>query len=295
MKKIFLQAIVCLLLSGNLFAQKTLGENSLLWKVSGNGLKKPTHLFGTFHLLTNAYADTLPGILSAYKTSDAVVGELIIDSTIMAPMMEAQVLKGTTLQKVLPDTLYAKTSAWFKKEAGLDIMKLDGLNPMALMTVVMAITKQKYFPNKKGEVQLDTYFQDLGKKDGKKILGLENIEVQINALFRQLTITRQVELLNDIFKDPGSLKTMITTMNDAYLRNDLQALHKLMYGSTYKPEEMKVLLDDRNDQWMQQLPKLMKKQALFVAVGALHLAGESGLVNQLRKKGYTVTPINLKN
>jgi uncharacterized protein YbaP (TraB family) len=53
------------------------------------------------------------------------------------------------------------------------------------------------------------------------------------------------------------------------------------------------LLDERNNQWIEQLPKLMKEQSLFVAVGALHLTGESGLVNQLRKKGYTLTPIKL--
>jgi uncharacterized protein YbaP (TraB family) len=44
---------------------------------------------------------------------------------------------------------------------------------------------------------------------------------------------------------------------------------------------------------MKKLPKLMSEQPLFVAVGALHLTGESGLMNQLRKKGYTLTPINL--
>jgi uncharacterized protein YbaP (TraB family) len=173
-------------------------------------------------------------------------------------------------------------------------MKLNGFNPIAVMTVVMAITKQKYFPNKQGEVQLDTYFQELGKKDGKEILGLENIEVQINALFKQITIARQVELLNETFKDPGSFKTVITTMNNAYLSDDLNALHQLMYGSTYKPEEMTPLLDDRNNHWMEKLPALMKKQSLFVAVGALHLVGETGLVNQLRKMGYTVTPVTLK-
>lgn len=204
-------------------------------------------------------------------------------------------LKGTTLQKVLPDTLYAKTAAWFKAEAGLDIMKLDGLNPMTVMTVVMGITKQKYFPNKQGEVQLDTYFQNLAKKDGKSVLGLENIEAQINALFKQLTLARQVELLDETFKDPGSFKTIIATMNDAYLRNDLNALHQLMYGSTYRPEEMKALLDDRNNAWMLQLPQLMKTQSLFVAIGALHLVGKSGLVQQLREKGYKVTPLNLQH
>jgi uncharacterized protein YbaP (TraB family) len=84
-------------------------------------------------------------------------------------------------------------------------------------------------------------------------------------------------------------------MNNAYTSNDLDALHKLMYAKTYKPEEMKPLLDNRNNNWMQQLPKLMKEQTLFVAVGALHLVGETGLVQQLRRKGYTVTSINIKD
>lgn len=85
MKKTFLLALFCLLSTSILVAQKTKEGNSLLWKVTGKGLKKPTYLFGTFHLLTNAYADTLSGIMNAYKSSDVVVGELIIDSTIQGP------------------------------------------------------------------------------------------------------------------------------------------------------------------------------------------------------------------
>jgi uncharacterized protein YbaP (TraB family) len=191
--------------------------------------------------------------------------------------------------------LYAKTAKWFKEEAGLDLINLDTFNPFTVMTVALAITHQKYFPNKRGEVQLDTYFQELAKKDGKKIVGLETIQMQINAIFKQLTLARQVEILNETFKEKDGLKSAIAVMNDAYTRNDLNALHKLMYAGTYKREEMKPLLDDRNHYWMQQLPELMKDQSLFVAVGALHLVGETGLVQQLRKKGYTVTPINIKN
>ena len=68
-----------------------------------------------------------------------------------------------------------------------------------------------------------------------------------------------------------------------------------MYSSSYKEEEMKILLDDRNYKWMQQLPRLMQEKSLFVAVGALHLVGESGLVKQLQSKGYTVTPVNINS
>jgi len=295
MKRLFLLAVLCLLFTSVLVAQKTNKENSLLWEVTGNGLKKTSYLFGTYHFLSNGFVDTIPAIKTAYAASDAVAGELVIDSSIQQAMMEASLLGGTTLQKILPDTLYAKTAKWFKEEAGLDLINLDTFNPFTVMTVALAITHQKYFPNKRGEVQLDTYFQELAKKDGKKIVGLETIQMQINAIFKQLTLARQVEILNETLKEKDGLKSAIAVMNDAYTRNDLNTLHKLMYAGTYKREEMKPLLDDRNHYWMQQLPELMKDQSLFVAVGALHLVGETGLVQQLRKKGYTVTPINIKN
>jgi len=53
-------------------------------------------------------------------------------------------------------------------------------------------------------------------------------------------------------------------------------------------------LDERNNNWINQLPGMMEKQSLFVAVGALHLVGNSGLVNQLSRLGYTVKPLKLR-
>lgn len=223
------------------------------------------------------------------------MGELVIDSSIQSSMIEAALLKGTTLQKLLPDTLYTKASDWFRKEAGLDMIQLNQFNPFTVMTAALAITQQKYCPNKEGEVQLDAYFQEQGKKDGKNILGLETIEVQINAIYKNITLARQVELLNEIFKSNSGLKDAIAFMNDAYVRSDLNALQQLMYGETYRPEELKPLLEDRNNNWMKQLPGLMREQSLFVAVGALHLTGNKGLINQLRSQGYNVKPVNLKN
>lgn len=294
MKRNFLLAALCLLWSAVVVAQQNSIANALLWKVTGNGLKKPSYLFGTYHFLSNGFVDTIQAVKNAYAASDAVVGELNIDSSIQAPMMEASMLKGTTLQKELPDTLYTTASKWFKEEAAFDIAQLNQVSPFAVMSFAMAITQQKYFPNKPGEVQLDTYFQQAAKKDGKKVLGLETIQMQIKAIFGQMTLQRQVVLLSEMFKDKDGLKKMIGIMNTAYTSQNLGALQQLMYGSSYKPEEMKALLDDRNNYWMQQLPGLMDEQSLFVAVGALHLVGKSGLVNQLKEKGYTVTPVNIK-
>lgn len=293
MKKTFVTALLCLCFTASLLAQNTNKQTSLLWKVTGKGLSKPSYLFGTYHFLSNAFVDTLPAVLEAYRSADAVVGELVIDSTLQGPMMEASMLKGTTLKQVLPDTVYAKASAWFNREAGVELSKLDALNPVSVMTFALAITQQKYYPNKAGDVQLDSYFQQMAKRDGKKIRGLETIEAQIKALFGQLTLPRQATLLYEAVKEDDGLKKTIGTMNNAYISRNLDELHNLMYGSTYEEAELKALLDDRNQHWIEQLPRLMKEQSLFVAVGALHLTGNTGLVRQLRQMGYTVTPEKL--
>ena len=66
-------------------------------------------------------------------------------------------------------------------------------------------------------MQLVTYFQDEAKTDGKQVLELETIETQIKAMFGQLTMQRQVELLNETLKERDGLKQLISMMNNAYI------------------------------------------------------------------------------
>jgi uncharacterized protein len=67
MKRNFLLAMICLLCSAMLTAQQIKTDNSLLWKVSGNGLKKPSYLFGTCHFLSSGFVDTMQAVKNAYK------------------------------------------------------------------------------------------------------------------------------------------------------------------------------------------------------------------------------------
>ena len=295
MRKNFLLALLCLFVHVSIFAQRATTKNALLWKVTGKDLQQPSYLFGTYHFLTNGFIDTIPAIKNAMAQAGAVAGELLIDESLTAAMMEASTLKGTTLKQLLPDTLYTKASLWFKEEAGIELEQLNQLNPITLVTIAMAVAQQKYMPNKPGETQLDSYVQKIAKSNGKKVIGLETIDVQIAAMFGQLTERRQVELLDETFRVKNGLRDILQRMHNAYVQQNMQALQQIMYGSSYSSNEMKVLLDDRNDRWMQQLPSIMQEQSTFVAVGALHLIGEKGLVQQLKSKGYTVTPVNLNS
>jgi uncharacterized protein YbaP (TraB family) len=116
----------------------------------------------------------------------------------------------------------------------------------------------------------------------------------VNALFNQFSIQRQAQMLIEFVNEKEKAKDELILMNKSYRNGDLFSLEELMATQTYSEQEAKVMLDDRNKDWMGKLPSLMKEQQTFIAVGALHLSGKSGLIQLLREAGYTVTPLPSK-
>ncbi len=293
MKKLIVLVVCLLTVQGIIQAQNTAENTSLLWKISGNELKEPSYLFGTMHLLTNTFVDTIPAIQEAYRTSQAVVGELLIDPSMQNQFMQASMLNGTTLSAVLPDSIYLAAEKWFVSEAGLDIKNLEAFNPMAVMTIAMAIAQQKSFPNPQGALQLDDYFQQKGKADGKIVLGLETIEVQVQTLFKDISLERQAVLLNSLLNSDETIEQQLARMYNAYLDQDLLELKNITYSGEYTQTEIQALLDNRNSAWIKKMPEIMTNQPTFFAVGALHLIGENGLLALLKQLGYSVEPVNI--
>lgn len=271
-------------------------NNGVFWKVSGKGLTSPSYLFGTFHLITQSYIDSLPKVLAAYKTCNTVACEIVLDSSIAPKVAVASQLQGTTLDKVLSAKDYEKTSAWVKELTGYDLSTFNTLNPMTVSVILSMYLQQSIFPAnpEHPEQAMDQYFQTLGKQSGKTVMGLENIEEQMKALYSQFTMERQVELLMDMVNTRDKVAADMLRMNTSYRQQNLDELTKLMYESKFSKSEMDVLLKNRNAHWIAQLPALMKQGPVFVAVGALHLSGTDGLVAMLRAAGYTVEPIAAK-
>lgn len=294
MRKHSLYLIFFLLSCGLVSAQSEGNTQSLLWKVQSNGTQQSSWIFGTMHLLTNAYIDTLPAVKEAFNSSNTVAVELLIDETVQTKIMEASLLKEGSLKQILPDSSYALLNQWLKNEAGIDLAAFDAYNPVAVMTFVMGIAQMKYFPNPPETMQLDGYFAEEARKEKKELLGLDTIEIQIDALFNSFSTERQIELLNEFLHSKKSVQEQIRLLYDAYLAQDLEKMEELMYGSL-TTDEIEVLLDNRNKYWVEQLSSKMNEQSVFLAVGALHLPGENGLIELLRARGFTVEAVNTKH
>jgi uncharacterized protein YbaP (TraB family) len=287
--------LVSVTLSQHAVAQTPAVENSVFWEVTGKGLTQPSYLFGTFHLMGKKYVDSLTNVTAKFQQSQTMVGEMVVDSTMTMKMMMAAQLKGTTLDKLLTQELYAKTGTWLKEVSGYDIKLFNGMNPMTVQIVLMRSMQQKFYPmNPVEDPPMDLYFQQHAKKARKKVLGLETLDVQIAALYEQFSYERQAEMLAEFVNDQDKAYQEMITMNKYYRMGNLGELEKLMSTQTFEPGEVEKLLDDRNKAWVKQLPSLFSEQSTFVAVGALHLSGKNGLVNLLRQQGYTVKSVPLK-
>jgi len=270
-------------------------ESSIFWQISGKDLSQPSYLFGTFHLMGSQYIDSLERVMEKFSESKTLVGELLLDSTMTVKMMVAARLHETTLDKLLRPEDYQKTAAWLKELSGYDLKIFNGMNPMTIQIFLMTMLQQKYFPlNGSSDVPMDLYLQQRGKKEGKKLVGLETFEVQVNALFNQFSLQRQAEMLMEFVNEKDKAREELIQMNESYRNGDLGKLEGLLAEQTYSEQEAKVLLDDRNKNWLAQLPSIMKEQQTFIAVGALHLSGENGLIHLLREAGYTLTPLPSK-
>ncbi|MEM7040175.1 MAG: TraB/GumN family protein, partial [Bacteroidota bacterium] len=170
---------------------------------------------------------------------------------------------------------------------------IDRMHPtMLAMTFVLVYTEEAVHLPKPGVEPMDVYFLEEGRRRGKTISTFESIEDQMEFLFNYAPMPEVVEHLVLIVKEKEEVKNLQPEMLEAYEKGDLDALLKGTEKYMGKYGSMDVLLDQRNANWMKILPDMMKKESQFVAVGALHLASEVGLVHQLRELGYTVEQVD---
>jgi len=250
------------------------------------------HLVGTVHLLQNSEA--LPAnIAKAYADSEQLLLE--IDTNAMDPLTTQQMMLSLGLQadeETLADkldaTIYSKLKA-AAQNAGIDIMMLDHMRPwLAALTLEdMMLMKMGLDPQAGVEMQLTKK----AAQDHKSITGLETMEEQLN-FFAGLDEKSEMDFLISTLDELKDLKSEMNELMNAWRQGDENKLVRLMQNEIKGHEKFfNLLLTDRNKRWIGVLKPLLdtSDENILVAVGALHLVGNDGLVALLRKAGYKVT------
>ena len=261
-------------------------QAQLLYRISGNGLMKDSYLFGTIHTMPKEDFEMPKKVMDALKSSEMIAMEIDMNMSISEQIELAKMTllpNGETLKNYMSASAYIKlksycmdTLAW--KESKFD--KYAHMKPFFFSSVVLQekIGKQKSF---------EMEFQKLAKKYDKPLMGLETVMYQMETIDR-ISIKDQIQFMDDF-----SNMSEFDLLFKLYEQEDINGLYKMISSETdMLPEFNHWFLDVRNANWIPVIEKQIRQQTTFIAVGAGHLGGTNGVLELLKKQGYSVTGIN---
>lgn len=271
----------------SLFSYSQKLENSLLWKISGNGLKSDSYLYGTIHITCDASLDE--NTIKALEKTQQLYLELDMDDKSMQmQMMKYMMMKdGTKLSTLLNEDDFRAVDDFLKKHMSMSAKMFDGFKPFIVSTMLYPKMIDCSFQSVESELMR------VSKEQNEEIYGLETVEDQMNV-FDTISYEIQAQELvkmakSDLEKDKAELAKMM----EVYKNKDIEGMLEMLDDSENKitSENQDVLLNNRNQNWIPLMVKTMKEKPTFFGVGAAHLAGEKGVIKLLRKQGFKVEAV----
>ena len=276
----------------------------LLYRISGNGLEKPSYIVGTYHLAPGSFADSIPGLTEAFGSCKQICGELDMQDALKeenrTSFEKAQFLpEGTTFSSLLTKEQMDKVNVLMRETMGVDMTnpalaaQFDKMTPAAISTTLTLLAYMKKIPNINPMDLLDGHLQQIAAKQGMEVKGFESVEFQASVLYGT-PLEKQVEelmCLVDNFDDAIEMAEFVTA---AYFSQDLDRLQEELDGesddpcTSSSPEDNERLIYNRNANWVKAMPEIMKEAPTFFAVGAAHLCGEKGVLRLLEAAGYKI-------
>jgi uncharacterized protein YbaP (TraB family) len=283
MKKTFWLGLFFMILGGTVQAQ----DEGVFWKISGNGLSRPSYLFGTIHLICEEGFHLGKQVEEKLRASKVLVLEVDLDDPALALSMLSKMHNegGEKITDFLTDEEYEVTRNLLMERTGMDIGMLKSMRPFMLMSLI--------YPNLL-ECETKSYENELmgiAKSNKMEIRGLESVDVQL-SVFDQIPLEDQyrsfVEYAGNLEKGREEFKKLI----EAYNSEEIGQLVQMVADSPEYRDYQDILLDNRNRNWIDPMSELMKNGPVFFAVGAGHLGGEHGLIQLLKYEGYKVTRLD---
>lgn len=259
-----------------------------IWKVSSK--TNTVYIVGSVHLMKedNKLDDIFEKV---YKDSSRLFFEVDLDNMDQQKTLEITAgsglyPEGVTLKDRLSKQTYESASKGLSS-LGLNIEQVENLKPW-LISVTIATAKLQmlgYDPN----LGVDRYFFNKAGKDGKKVEGLETGEFQVN-LFANMSDKMQEEMLLQTLKDLDEIESNVDSIMAAWKTGDTKSLEDTLLKSFEEyPEMYKLLITDRNRNWLPKIESLLRQNEKgMVVVGAAHLIGKDGIIAALKRKGYAV-------
>lgn len=266
----------------------------LLWRIDTQG-SEPSYLFGTIHLTDPRVTKLPPAVVKAVDESDSVTLELILNAEAEAALAaEARLTGERTLEDILGRELYADVLAATQGHGMFD-GALRGLKPWVVLAIV-SMPPEELMRAALGQLTVDKTLQQMATDRGIPVHALETIAEQV-AVFGGMPEADVVEMLRQAVEYQPQIPAMIEDMIGYYLAVDMAGLQAAMIEQSAGDDPeiidrfMDRMIDQRNLRMADRMAGVLAEGNAFVAVGALHLPGEMGLLSLLARRGHDVTRV----
>lgn len=273
------------------FGQKK--YQSLLWEITGNGIEKPSYLYGTMHVSSKVAFYLGNPFFDALESVDQVALELEPE------LWFDEVLGGDFMTNALGSMngggYYGYDEAWNNFEGNYDIEINTNLLIQSIFKQDPEMANQLLFRfydpsgNFEEDTWLDMYIYQSAKKLGKSTLGLETFEESMEMLTKSQEESKDEENPARSLTNEERMEIPLK-IESAYRNGDLDLLDSLS-KLTSPPSYLKYILIERNKNFVRGLDSLIRQKPIFAGMGAAHLPGDEGCIEMLRELGFTVRPI----
>ena len=286
----------------------------MLWEISGNGLQKPSYLLGTMHTVEFRFMfDSIPGIRKVLSAVEQLAAE--IDMQAFDSIQRKTPTISNNYFLMPSDTTY---SMLYDAEDFSFVDSVLSSGNARYAERIPAFWQNIYsryivYNRIKKENCMDYFLLRLANTSSKKIYFLETVQDIVdnnkngNMSEYEVGLKEQASSLLFILKNADMIRNGYNLLDSIYraqqlrrlsfenLTKELMALNGQVteadLNKSYLNEYKSKLINERNDAWMLKIPILISQGPTLIAVGAMHLPGDVGLINQLRKIGYTVKPM----
>lgn len=299
----FLFSVIMSLFSPTLQSQPMM-QNSLLWRISGKGLEKPSYLYGTIHLICPQDYVLRGQTIEAMNRCRSIAFEmdLMNKQEMMAAAQQFINQNPDNYKRWLGEKNYAEMRQFMATTAKIPDTVWTKMRPVVLSILLAKRTMNCMYSVAAEMVMIGISTRDNDSRGYKhEFAGLETIadREKIGVFLTEqdsLSAHSVLSMIQHWNQMRGSMQQFVKLYKSEDIAG-MQNISELMSppiaqndSKQYK-KQWSVVVNDRNRLWLPRMEKMMVEKPTFFAVGAGHLAGNVGLITLLHKQGYNLEPI----